>query len=175
MPAAVVVEELLVVILAAQEPPSVALTRLLDGAARGAAPVTEAVTRETLRLWPPAFAVLRRLTEPREIAGHALPAGAHLVLPLPLLHRDRRAFADPDRFLPERWAAGQTEATFAPFGLGARRCVGEPLAHLYVDAILPAVLRRVRLAPATAEPDRMVLRGTALVPEAGARVRVTRP
>jgi cytochrome P450 len=115
--------------------------------------------------------MLRRLTAPREVAGRLLPAGITVVLPTPLLHRDPRAFAEPDAFRPERWAQGQDETTYAPFGAGARRCVGEALAHLYVDALLPAVAAAVRLEPVTPEPPPMVLRGTVLVPRDGVRLR----
>jgi cytochrome P450 len=156
--------------MAAQEPPAIALTWLLDLLARGAA-LGDAVVRETLRLWPPAFAMLRRLTAPQEIAGHALPAGITVVLPTPLLHRDARAFAQPDAFRPERWDGSQDETTYAPFGAGARRCVGEALAHLYMEALLPAVARTVRLEPVGEVPEPMVLRGTVLVPRDGARMQ----
>jgi hypothetical protein len=39
---------------------------------------------------------------------------------------------------------------------------------------VPALASCVRLRPVGAEPDRMVLRGTVLVPRRGARVRVRR-
>jgi cytochrome P450 family 135 len=163
---AAIVDELLVVVMAAQEPPSIALTRLLDRRARGQEP-TDSVVRETLRLWPPAFALLRTLQSPREVGGHPLPAGVTVVLPAPLLHRDARAFPEPDAFRPER---DHGAAELRPFGAGARRCVGEHLAQLYFDVLLPAI--DVGLRPLAPEPDRMVLRGTVLVPEHG--VRVTR-
>jgi cytochrome P450 len=162
---AAIVDELLVVIMAAQEPPSIALSRLLDRRARGHEP-TDSVVRETLRLWPPAFALLRTLDAPRVIAGHALPAGVTVVLPTPLLHRDPRAFADPDVFRPGR--DGEA-GTFLPFGAGARRCVGEHLAQLYFDVLLPAI--EAPLQPVAPVPDPMVLRGTVLVPRDGLRVR----
>jgi cytochrome P450 len=170
VPADAIVDELLVVLMAAQEPPSIALTWLLDRVARGIG-MGEDTVRETLRLWPPAFAMLRRLTAPREVAGRLLPAGITVVLPTPLLHRDPRAFADPDAFRPERWAAGPDERSYAPFGGGARRCVGEQLAQLYVEVLLPAVAESAGLAPVTEEPAPMVLRGTVLVPRDGGRVR----
>jgi cytochrome P450 len=169
-----VADELLVVLAAAQEPPAIALTRVLERAAHapeadaalaaGGAP-RDAVVRETLRLHPPVLANLRRLAAPREVAGHALPAGAIVMLPIPLLHRDARAFPEPDAFRPERWAGSAGEiAPFAPFGDGARRCVGEYLSQAYFDAVVPAILRRLRLRPVPGEPERMVVRGTTLVP-----------
>jgi cytochrome P450 len=82
VPARAIADELLVVLMAAQEPPAIALTSLLDRVARGAPDTGDAVVRETLRLQPPAFALLRRLAAPRDVAGHRGGARA------PLLRRD---------------------------------------------------------------------------------------
>jgi cytochrome P450 family 135 len=178
-----IADELLVLLAAAQEPPAIALTRLLDRLARGGGGLVEryanddgerdAIVRETLRLHPPAVAGLRRLREPRLVGGHRLPAGVVTMVPIPLLHRDPRAFAEPDAFRPERWRAGAPAAPFIPFGDGARRCLGEHLAHAYFDAIVPAILRRVRLRAVWPRPERMVVRGTTLVPHRSTPVAAT--
>jgi cytochrome P450 len=133
----------------------------------------DAIARESLRLRGPAIAALRRLIAPREVAGHQLPAGVTVMLPTPLLHRDPGAFPDAKAFRPERWPAAP-ETTYLPFGGGARRCVGEALARAYLDVVVPAVLRRVRLQAVLREPERMVPRGTILVPHRGALVRARR-
>ena len=168
--AAEIADELLVLLMAAQEPPSIALTRLVARLNRAPAEPDADVIRETLRLWPPAFAILRRLTAARGVAGHALPAGTTVVVPLPVVQRDARTASDPDVFWTGRWRGGEPTA-FAPFGGGARRCVGEPLAQAYFGTILPALLRRIRLAPVARDPEPMVLRGTVLVPRDGLLVR----
>jgi cytochrome P450 len=54
-----------------------------------------------------------------------------------------------------------------PFGGGARRCVGELLAQAEIATVLPAVLNRLRLRPLARRPERMVVRGTVLVPQRG--------
>jgi cytochrome P450 len=85
--------------------------------------------------------------------------------PIPLLHRDPRAYPEPDAFRPERWRAPAAPAApYVPFGSGARRCLGEHLALAYFEAVVPAILRVVRLRPVSPRPERMVLRGTTLVP-----------
>ena len=96
------------------------------------------------------------------------------MLPIVLLHRDPDAFPDPDLFRPERWRAGARPEPYLPFGGGGRRCLGEPLFRTYVEAIVPVVLRSLRLRPAWPVPERMVLRGTILVPHRGA-LMVARP
>jgi cytochrome P450 len=94
---AAVVEELLALLMAAQEPAAAALTwllerlarhpRLADRVASGTRddPTRHAIVRESLRLRPAAIAALRRLTEPRTVAGHRLPAGVVLMVPIPLV------------------------------------------------------------------------------------------
>jgi cytochrome P450 family 135 len=115
--------------------------------------------------------VLRQLIEPMDVAGHALPAGTVVACPSPLLHRDPRAFPDPDAFKPDRFAHGTPAgAPYFPFGGGARRCLGEALAEAEFRAVLPAVLERRRLRLAWPRPERMVIRATVLVPHRGALV-----
>lgn len=54
-----------------------------------------------------------------------------------LIHRNPEVFPQPDRFLPDRWLpAGRTAlgpadpSYYAPFGTGARMCVGYKLASM---------------------------------------------
>jgi cytochrome P450 len=178
LPTAEMVDELLAVLMAAQEPPSVALGWLLDRAGRdeaarealldpqgGRGSARVRVVRETLRLRPPALAALRRLTAPMRVDGRGLAPGTTTMLPIPLLQRDPGGFPDPDRFRPDRWSGGEADvAAYLPFGGGARRCLGEPLAQTYFQAVLPAILRSVSLRPLYPQPERMVVRATTLVP-----------
>ena len=181
-----IVDELMSLLMAAQEPPSIALTWLLDRLGREPelaeefladprGPRADAIVRETLRLQPPASGSLRRLLQPMKVGDRELPAGAGVLVPTSLLHRDRRGFTDPDRFEPERWLADPAPNwPFFPFGGGARRCVGEPLAHAEIETVIPAVLRTLGLSPQSAEPERMVQRATVLVPQRSLLVRASR-
>jgi cytochrome P450 len=174
-------DELLALLMAGQEPPAAALTWLLDRLGRDVgladqivqsptSPEGDRIRRETLRLRPAVAAVMRRLVAPAQIAGVDLPAGVVTMLPIPLLHRDARLFDDPERFRPDRFAdAGPEDPPgFLPFGGGARRCLGEHLAHAEMDIVLPTALRRLRLRPLWPSPERMVVRGTVLVPHRSA-------
>jgi cytochrome P450 len=181
-----IVDELMSLLMAAQEPPSIALTWILDRLAREpelaeaflADPRSErsdAIIREILRLRPAASGSLRRLREPMQVDRFQLPAGATVLAPTSLVHRDPRGFREPDRFEPERWLADITPSwPFFPFGGGARRCVGEPLAHAEIETVVPAVLRTLKLTPLAEEPERMVQRATVLVPQRSLLVRASR-
>jgi cytochrome P450 family 135 len=178
---AAIVDQLLIVLMAAQEPPAIALANvvyelagrpmvaerfLADPAAR------RAIIAEVLRLRPSASAALRQLTQPMEVAGHALPAGTVIAFPSPLLHRDPRAFPDPDAFMAERFVDGTPDgAPYFPFGGGVRRCIGEALAEAQFRAVLPAVLEHLCWRRVWPREERMVVRATVLVPHRGALVR----
>lgn len=181
-----IIDELVTLLMAAQEPPAIGLSWMLDRLSREPELAEEfseeprnrnsdAIVRETLRLHPPASGSLRKLLEPMAVEGHELPAGATVLAPTSLVHRDPRGFRDPDRFEPERWLADITPSwPFFPFGGGVRRCVGESLAHAEIETVVPAVLRTVKLSPLATEPERMVQRATVLVPRRSLLVRASR-
>ncbi|MEO8041401.1 MAG: cytochrome P450 [Acidobacteriota bacterium] len=94
---------------------------------------TEAVLAESMRLFPPAWAIGRLAIEEHEFGGFTVPKGA-LVLVSPFVAgRDPRFWEHPGEFIPERWEsqsvkeAGQKNIYF-PFGGGVRRCIGESFA-----------------------------------------------
>lgn len=171
-----IVDELMSLLMAAQEPPSIALAWLFDRlgrepelgrrfAAEPRGDFADAVVRETLRLTPPASAAIRRLTEPAQAGGWVLPAGITALVPTSLVQRDPRAYRDPDRFDPGRWLSGEPTGLHFPFGGGARRCIGEALARAEIETVAPAVLGQIGLRPLSREPERVVQRGTVLVPK----------
>jgi cytochrome P450 family 135 len=66
-----------------------------------------AVAKETLRLRPVIYEVARRLTEPVEVGGYRLPAGAVVAPAIGLVQTDPRNHPDPDEFRPDRFLHGQ--------------------------------------------------------------------
>jgi cytochrome P450 len=173
------VEELLAMLMAAQEPMASALAWL--ALSLGSAPEAvmrlrdegpagdyeRAVIEESLRLHPPAVGMLRELTAPARLGGLEIPAGTTAMAPIPLLQRDRRMFADPDRFVPERHLAdgGFRRPRTWPFGHGARSCIAEALARTQLGVMARALAERVTIDPLGPQPERMVLRATILVPQ----------
>jgi cytochrome P450 len=179
-----IVEELMSLLMAAQEPPSIALTWVLDRLVADpelagefsvdpAGERADAIVRETLRLCPPASGVLRRLRGSMEIGDWMLPAGVTVLVSSLLCHRDSRVFAEPDRFRPDRWDQADDPESYFPFGGGARRCIGEHLAHAEIETVVPAILSTVGLAPSSARPESIVQRATVLVPKRGALVQAS--
>lgn len=66
-------------------------------------PYTEQVISESMRLYPPVYAIARRASEDTEIGGYRVPRGAEVIIWVYLTHRDPRFFPDPQAFRPERF------------------------------------------------------------------------
>jgi cytochrome P450 len=149
------------------------LERLSDEVAAGEDEYLEAVVKETLRLRPVVALVARRLTEPAEVAGHVLPAGAAVTPCIYLVHRREDVYPEPRRFRPERFLEHPAGTyTWIPFGGGTRRCLGASFAIFEMKAVLSTIVSRARLRPAHREPERIVRRAITLTPARGAEVVV---
>ncbi|MGF7237121.1 MAG: cytochrome P450 [Frankia sp.] len=120
-------------------------------------PYTDAVFRESMRLYPPVWAMGRHLTEEREVGGFLLPAGSTLLFSQWVVHRDERWWPNPDRFDPTRWLGAtigvgaappdQPRYSYFPFGGGPRQCIGNTFAHAEGVLALAAISRRWLFAP----------------------------
>jgi len=147
------------------------LARLRAENAAGDDAYLTAVVQETLRLRPVLVIVLRRLTEPVEIAGHTLPAGASVAPCIHLVHRDPAIYPDPDHFLPERFLAEPPGTyTWIPFGGGIRRCLGASFAQFEMQVVLRELVRRREARPANRAPERPYRRAITETPRHDAAV-----
>ena len=135
----------------------------------------EMIVSESMRLYPPAYAIGRQAARPTEVAGHPVPAGGIVIMPTWVVQRDARWFDEPEAFRPERWAhdAMRRLPRFAyfPFGGGPRQCIGNTFATMEATLVLAAIARRFRLALMPGQrvtPTPYVT----LRPEPGIRVRL---
>lgn len=140
-------------------------------------PYTLQVLKESLRLYPPAYAIVRQPTEPVVLGGYRFPAGAILIISPYLLHRRPDAFPDPERFDPDRWTpeheAKLPRYAYLPFSAGPRVCIGNHFAMMEAHLILATLVQRVTfdLVPGQrVEPVMMVT----LRPRIGMTMTVTR-
>jgi len=128
---------------------------------------TERVVRETLRLYPPAYALFREAREDAAIGGYRIPEGSKLTLPQIHVHRDGRFFEDPETFRPERWTDAFEETlpeyAYFPFGGGPRHCIGMRFAMMELKHVLPTVVSAVGVDP-TGDPDLSFDTGITLQP-----------
>jgi cytochrome P450 len=139
-------------------------------------PVLMAIYLETLRLYPPIWALLRQAVEPVQLGEVSLQPGDHLVVGLAILMRDPRSFASPDEFRPERWLQGGEGKTlahpaFLAFSAGPRSCIGRDFAVNEVLTVFAVILSRYALHLVDPEPKEMEL-SFSLRPRGGVQLRV---
>ena len=136
-------------------------------------PFTRQIVRESLRLFPPSWLLVRRAEVEDSVRGYRIKKGS-LVLVSPFLtHRHPDFWPDPERFDPGRFApsaAPRHRYSYFPFGGGRRRCIGEKFALVEMQIVLCAVLERFTLQPEVPElasPRAMV----SLAPDGGIWMR----
>ena len=124
---------------------------------------TEMVFAESMRLYPPAWAMGRQAREDFELGPYRLPAGTTVIVSQFITQRDPRHFADPLRFNPDRFApAGKAtfpKFAYFPFGAGYRQCIGESLAWMEGSLVLATIAQhwRLQLAPGQkVEPQALI-------------------
>ena len=119
-----------------------------------ALPYTRAVFMESLRLYPPVWAIARRQRGPYELGGWPMGPGGTVVMSQWVVHRDPRWFDDPELFRPERWIDGPnpTPGAYFPFGGGPRLCIGERFAITEGVLALATMAGRWRVVPDQVRP-----------------------
>ena len=105
------------------------------------------VVKETLRLYPSVWQVLRHVVRDTQVGGHTIPAGTQVLMSQWVFQRDTQFFDDPEKFIPERWEHPREDwkLTYFPFGMGPRGCFGERLTFLTVKLVLTVLTRKFRL------------------------------
>lgn len=118
---------------------------------------TTNVLAETMRLYPPAWAIGRMANAPLELAGYEIPQGSILLLSPYTMHRDPRWWPSPSSFQPKRWETedpSRPKFAYYPFGGGPRLCIGERFAWMEGVIVLAALARAWRFHRADATPVR---------------------
>jgi cytochrome P450 len=114
-----------------------------------ALPYVEQVFAESMRLYPPAWAMGRMSTQDITLGPYRIPAGAHFFFSQYIMHRTAEYFPDPLRFDPTRHTpeakAARPKFTYFPFGFGGRQCIGESFAWMEGVLTLATIASRWRL------------------------------
>lgn len=109
------------------------------------------VVEEILRYESPTLGPARLTTEPVELGGVSLPAGARLMVVLPSANRDEQRFAESERFNPER----PNPTQHLSFGKGIHVCVGAGLARLEARVALEVLTQRMAQLRLAEPPQRV--------------------
>lgn len=116
---------------------------------------TESVVRESMRLYPPAWAAGRMTITTHELGSYRINPGTLVLVSQWVTHRDARYFPRPELFLPERWTPEFRESlpkyAYFPFGGGPRTCIGENFAWMELILIVAELAQRwkFRVVPQT--------------------------
>jgi len=109
-------------------------------------PWTTACFQEAMRMMPPAWVIPRTAIEDDVIAGHRIPKGATVIIPIHSIHHDARFWPDPEVFDPTRFLAenarGRPRSHYLPFGGGRRICIGMSFALMEATLITSMMSQR---------------------------------
>jgi len=108
---------------------------------------TEAVVKETLRIYPPAWYAERAPLSDTELGGYLIPAHSPIVISVYVTHRDPRFFDQPERFLPERFLGVDDRQlpAYLPFGAGSHLCIGNRFALMEAQLLIASIAQRFEL------------------------------
>jgi cytochrome P450 len=114
-----------------------------------------AVVHEALRLYPPAFTLVRQAKQADDAGGIPVPAGGIVFISPWVLHRHRRLWAQPEVFDPGRFLAGAPAPdrfAYLPFGLGPRVCIGAQFALTEATLVLATMVKAFQIERVDGEP-----------------------
>ncbi len=104
---------------------------------------TTMVIKEAMRMFPPAWAMLREVAKDDVIDGYLLKKGDGVVMCAYAVQRSEKYWSEPDRFIPERFSPENQKHihryAYFPFGGGARLCIGNNFAMMEMQIILALI------------------------------------
>jgi cytochrome P450 len=107
---------------------------------------TRMVIQETMRLFPPIWALIRIAAGDDEIGGHKIKAGDKVVILTYIAHHSPKYWEEPETFDPERFAPERAKKrvkySYLPFAAGKRACIGGALSQIENTLALVQLLRR---------------------------------
>jgi len=95
-------------------------------------PYTLQIFKEAMRLYPPAYIMVRTALENCSFDGYMIEKNAAVMISPYLLHRKSEYFPDPEKFDPDRFSPERERLlprnAYLPFGAGPRVCIGNQFA-----------------------------------------------
>jgi cytochrome P450 len=123
-------------------------------------PYTRMVIEESMRLYPPAWGLIREAKEDDEISGYTVRKGRPISLIQYITHKHPEFWDEPLAFMPERFekdkVAQRPKFAYFPFGGGQRVCIGREFSLMEGTLALAAIAQRIKFMPMpnqNIEPD----------------------
>ncbi|XP_047023321.1 cytochrome P450 CYP12A2-like [Helicoverpa zea] len=117
-------------------------------------PYLRACIKESIRIMPVVSGNMRMATKEYNIMGYRIPKDMHVVF----AHRDMSLLDEhyprPREYIPERWLASKDDPLYygnahpfahAPFGFGARSCIGRRIAELEMDTFVARLIENFQV------------------------------
>jgi len=131
------------------------MERVLDGRAPTLGDLkdltyTQAVFKESLRLYPPGWIIGRDAIHDVKIGAVTVRRGWSVIVSPHAVQRDPRFYDEPDAFRPGRWLERRSGAlppfAYFPFGGGPRACLGANFAWTEGTLVLATIAQRFRFS-----------------------------
>ncbi|CAB3256715.1 unnamed protein product [Arctia plantaginis] len=117
-------------------------------------PYLKACIKEAMRMMPVVSGSIRTATKDYNLMGYKIPKGMDIVCSHREMSLMEKHYLRAQEYIPERWTAekddplyyGNTNPlTFAPFGFGARSCIGRRIAELEIETFLTRVIENFKV------------------------------
>lgn len=114
-------------------------------------PYLRACLDESLRITPPFSYNLPRRTpsDGAYILGEFVPGDTTVSMSSYVAHRDKEAFPEAEKYIPERWLGEKgkdIQSNFVPFSAGSRGCIGRNISYLEQTVLVASLVHRYEFA-----------------------------
>jgi cytochrome P450 len=118
---------------------------------------TQMVLEEAMRLYPPAWTIVRKVAHDTNMDGYDFKKETRLILDVFMLHRHPDYWENPTDFEPKRFEPEEKKKrhkyAYIPFGAGQRMCIGNNFAMMEMKIVLVMLLQNFNISLAKNAPE----------------------
>ena len=105
---------------------------------------TTAVIKETMRMYPAVWLMVRQNISNAALGKYSLPKKSVILLNVYGMHHSENYWDKPEEFRPDRFNEAnmklQHPFSYLPFGIGPRVCIGQPLAMMLMQIVVSRLM-----------------------------------